>query len=132
MKKLFLIVIFLFCFFKQVSACDCAEPPPPVDAMKEAKAVFIGQVLSGTVVNKEKGKFTFRVIESFKGASKRKITVFSPLDSSAHCGYHFVIGINYLVYAYGKKLIVTNCSRTAVNNNSDKIIKEIKILRSQN
>ena len=92
-------------------ACSCASSPPPEGALEESSAVF-----SGEVIDIEKGpqvsSVTFRVSKVWKGNHQETRTV-STASYGAACGYPFKEGQEYLVYAWGKKMEVNLCGRTA-------------------
>ncbi len=94
-------------FFAQgVYACSCAATPAPRQALKEAKAVFAGEVIS-----KESFEATdkfgsqpvvrvkFSVGRVWKGVAGAEAVVLTSGYEPA-CGYHFEKGKKYLVYAY--------------------------------
>ncbi len=113
----------------RVQACSCAEPPPPLEALEEAAAVF-----SGTVVSLETYEFEldsgsdrtesywsveFAVGAVWKGTVAS--TTFVYVWHGPACGYgNFEIGEDFLVYADQRRyeqvddatLFVSSCSRT--------------------
>jgi hypothetical protein len=108
-------------------ACSCLPPPPPKEALAKAEAVFSGTVESverssnksthdGKEYIHERFKVTVRVAESWKGTNAAALVVYTELNG-AICGYNFVKGSSYLIYAHGggasgKDLLVSLCSRT--------------------
>ncbi len=110
-------------------ACSCAEPPPPLEALEEAAAVF-----SGTVVSFETYEFEVDFgsdrSESFWSVEFEVGTVWNgPVASTTFvyvwhgpaCGYgNFEVGEDFLVYADRRDfpgvdadtLFVSFCSRT--------------------
>jgi len=103
-------------------ACSCAMPKPPQESLQEAVAVFSGRVAS---VKTETSLFssssldpvwvTFEVDRWWKGPGSNRVTVKTAREG-ASCGYGFVEGREYFVYAYasseGSDLRVSSCSRT--------------------
>lgn len=93
-------------------ACTCIVPPPPVEALSEAAAVFVG-----TASDLDKGaghlKVRLHVDRVYKGPVDEQITVWTASNSAA-CGFHFEQGTRYLVYAheYEGQLRASLCSRT--------------------
>jgi hypothetical protein len=89
-------------------ACSCITPPPK-DAFKSARAVFLGKVLSydGAVA-------TFEVLRNFKGAPGE---TFQALTSSTACGYgqRFDFAKEHLIYAqdFGSGIEIDLCGRSA-------------------
>jgi hypothetical protein len=126
MKKIILVLMLGFfpvLFAQSTYACSCAAAPTPRQALREAKAVFIGEVISTEVfdVKDEFGtqqviRVRFAVSRFWKGVEGAEIIV----HTSGHemsCGFHFEKEKKYLVYAYPDhwKLGVLEtgiCSRT--------------------
>lgn len=103
-------------------ACSCAMFASPQEALEQSAAVFSGEVVSlekDIKVIQSSGdpvQVTFKVKSVWKGVAADKITL-STAQSSASCGFEFVEGNSYLVYANGKggedgKLQASLCSRT--------------------
>ena len=89
-------------------ACSCAPPGTPLETLEGATAVFVGEVVSveapepvdGAISTADPVKVTFAVNTVWKGQVQPELTLTTPrMDAS--CGYTFVIGQTYLVYAYG-------------------------------
>jgi hypothetical protein len=111
------------------SACSCVPPPPGQSQQEQARreldrssAVFAGEVVDrkrgvGTFYGRtpriEMYKVSFRVSEVWKGPERETLEVSTPSQGPA-CGYRFSEGREYLVYADGKKMIVTGCGRTTL------------------
>jgi len=102
-------------------ACSCAEAPAPEIALRESDAVFSGIVLSvretrnGVVRSSaDPVEVTFRVTEVWKGIGTDKVTV-RTAASTASCGFGFVEGMPYIVYARETNLGLSTglCTRTA-------------------
>jgi hypothetical protein len=124
----FSIVLFVIIFTltalpvlaKAESSCACAikysdDARQVKYERKKFKAVFSGQVLD----IKEKGENDLEVIfavkESWKNAKVLRISVFTVKSTPASCGYDFVKGETYLVFAWKAdegELRATICSRT--------------------
>jgi hypothetical protein len=121
------IVAFAAVLFAPVRAwaCSCIEEGPACQAFFRTHAVFVGRVLGVTdftAATDISGRtFTFArrhvrltVSESFSGVQSNEVTV----DTGAgggDCGYPFVVGESYLVYAYAASdgtLGAGICSRT--------------------
>ncbi|HEX2222782.1 MAG TPA: hypothetical protein VHN15_01105 [Thermoanaerobaculia bacterium] len=99
-------------------ACSCAPLPPPQEARDQATAVFTGTVVS--ITPDATGNYNlvrFQVAAGWKGVKCREVTVFTG-SSDLNCGYNFVVGGTYLVYAYedttvpGVRLNTNLCTRT--------------------
>ena len=86
-------------------ACSCLQPPPPLVAVSNSDAVFVGKVLSVASTNPAERfaplKVDFEVSERFKGLASDALTVsvFTGSDS-ALCGYSFEKDVSYLVYSH--------------------------------
>ncbi|MBU1557704.1 hypothetical protein KKC45_01975 [Patescibacteria group bacterium] len=122
-KTLILIALFFIFLPNSVFACSCVADIPQEESFNQAKAVFIGRVIS---INK-KGEFlrlknshrniNFNVTEYWKGEVS-KITTVATGFGGGDCGYYFAEGETYLVYAndgnswYGEDLATSICSRT--------------------
>jgi len=109
----------LFC--SDIFACDCGPPPPPADALANAHAVFLAEVV-GIETIKETGllKVTMRVTRWWKGGDKSEVTVQTSSSGKA-CGYEFQKGGKYLVYAHSEDgcISVSQCSRTRTDKEAD-------------
>ncbi len=83
----------------QAFACSCLPPPPPLEALASAGAVFAGTVVSITpVAGQPLVSVEFAVDNSWKGVSTAA-THLVTYEDSAGCGYTFEVGTQYLVYA---------------------------------
>lgn len=83
------------------SACSCEEPPPPTEALEDADAVFLGEVVETRVVGDEfDGELIARIAveEIWKGEVTELVDVRTQPES-AMCGYHFTAGGRDLIYA---------------------------------
>ena len=94
-------------------ACTCAQPASVQEGLKQADAVFLGLVerfeLKGT------GRIaTFHVRTVWKGPEASHLYVATG-GGDGDCGYHFIAGIEYLVFAHrgaSDSLQTSICSRT--------------------
>lgn len=104
-------------------ACTCVEPPPPETALEQSHAVFAGEVLSIRKTRSAAGlrqgaaypvEVTFRVIEIWKGVDTDRLTIRTSASSES-CGFEFVTGVRYIVYANENRdgLSTGACTRTA-------------------
>ena len=119
------IVLIAFLYSERSLACGCQKPEQACKAFGEASLVFIGTVKGVTEgVRKQKPDgevdftprlFTFSVEESFSGTPTKKAEVATGLGAD-DCGYPFVNGASYLVYAYrnekDNRLYTSSCTRT--------------------
>jgi hypothetical protein len=100
-------------------ACSCAAPDPPQLALEKAAAVFEGEVKSvdvpaGTMISgNDPVTVLFDVRQVWKGPVAATLAA-QTARSDASCGYSFLAGQAYLVYASGSELNlqVSLCSRT--------------------
>lgn len=97
-------------------ACTCVPNPPPREALEQADAVFVGEVVG---IEELGGEFplrrvTLRVERPFKGVFVETVAVLTA-QGEIGCGFPFERGLRYLVYAYqdGGALHASFCSRTA-------------------
>jgi hypothetical protein len=101
-----------------VFACSCVPPPPPAEALANSTAVFAGQVTEivapANLGGPDPVQVTFAVSKGWKGAEQPTI-VLNTSGSSASCGFEFVKGQEYLVYAttFEGRLETGLCTRTA-------------------
>jgi hypothetical protein len=107
----------------QAHACSCLQPPPPDEALRQADAVFAGEVTDFRIpapgnraTRFDRYEATFRVTAVWKGPDSDRIKVLTADPSQEMCGYRFEPGIRYLVYAIEmpEGLGTSTCSRTAV------------------
>ena len=100
-------------------ACSCISNPPPLEALEEADAVFLGLVVK-TVRDAEDingGSLfaTIKVDKTWKGDIGRQIVV-RTAPNTGLCGFPFGDGRRYIVYARVDEdggLRASLCSRTA-------------------
>jgi hypothetical protein len=100
-------------------ACSCAAPGSACQEFSRVDAVFVGRVISiqNTTESPNFGsrRVEIAVIEAFRGVTTGQAIVRTYPANGASCGYPFVEGETYLVYAYqpeAGRLVVTNCGRT--------------------
>jgi len=112
MRQRWLVLLVGFVFVvnpSTVSACTCA-PFSKQQAVENASAIFAGTVtgtsrgfpfgLGCTVSSADPVSVTFDVESIYKGDAPRQVTV-STVASGASCGYEFVSGKRYTVFATG-------------------------------
>ncbi|XID94864.1 hypothetical protein ACF3MZ_10245 [Paenibacillaceae bacterium WGS1546] len=87
----------------RASACSCASRDAAAK-LDISAAVFVGKVVGvGKAVQGKFGPlrpYTFEVDQAWKGVEEKRVTVYSNDGASASCGYSFVQGETYLVYAH--------------------------------
>jgi hypothetical protein len=121
--RFLLLSLFLFGLMAstpdQAFACSCLPPSPPLESMAGSDAVFAGKVVlveegSGAIISSaDPIKVVFEVSRVWKGEEKADIALTTARDS-ASCGYDFMVGGEYLVYANNSETGLTTglCSRT--------------------
>ncbi len=98
----------------QAAACSCVPPPPPKKALAAAAAVFEGKVAG---IDEDPGNHrstaTLAVSRVWKGAVTTTMKV-TTHGAGSMCGFGFVVGESYLVYADGEsgELSTSLCSRS--------------------
>jgi hypothetical protein len=136
------VLIALLCS-RSAFACGCEQPGPPCKAFGEATVVFIGTVkgvTEGARKQKPDGEvdftprlFKFSVEESFSGTPTKEAEVATSLGGD-NCGYPFVNGASYLVYAYLDKkddrLYTSSCTRTKRVANASEDLQYLRGLAS--
>lgn len=112
-----LTALWLYAGAGQVSACSCAGFTP-AEAFERADSVFVGEVMSSEVKRGFFGQSSidpvtveFTVNEVWKGPRQQTITV-GTVRSEVSCGFEFVEGLEYLVYARDDQTGL--CDRTAL------------------
>ena len=110
-----------------VHACRCAQPGAPLEELEKFQAVFAGRVVSlrhsfdsgaSRLGSGERTSVGFAVSEVWKGEVHEDIQVTTP-PTGGSCGFAFVEGGDYIVYAHGSPhpeggCAVGICSRTAL------------------
>jgi hypothetical protein len=90
-------------------------PPPPLEALEEADAVFSARCLTAVPIEHTNGythTYTLRVLAVWKGEGDAIITIRT--SDPAMCGIWLNPGEEYLIYAYEWEGVLesNNCSRT--------------------
>lgn len=117
-------------------ACSCVVPEEPLVALEKSTAVFTGKVVDmkepkGLIISSaDPVTVTFEVESSWKGTLGNKVKLNTAL-SSASCGFEFVDGESYLVYAYASdkgdsgELAASLCSRTVLLSSAGDDLKAL-------
>lgn len=110
-------------------ACSCAMPSSASVEMRNSGAVFAGKVVSAERDNLAGGysqmSVTFEVSDVWKGNVKDTVVVTTGMGGG-DCGSDFVVGEEYLVYAYGSGPYSTSsCSRTSVLSAATEDLEEL-------
>ncbi|MBM6616230.1 hypothetical protein [Bacillus suaedaesalsae] len=117
----------------QSFACSCMAPGSVEEEFSKVNAVFSGKVIRIEESSPSSPddfmpvKVVFEVKNTWKGTQDSEVAVFTGTDS-ASCGYSFVQGKNYLVYATESegKLITSLCSITKPLAAADKDLSILK------
>jgi len=94
-------------------ACTCAQPFSVQEGLKHADAVFLGLVERFELEGSRR-MATFRVRRVWKGPETSRIQVATG-GGDGDCGYHFIAGVEYLVFAHrdaSDALRTSICTRT--------------------
>lgn len=90
---------------RSAQACSCMAPPPPVEAARNADAVFHAKLVSVADVPKTgphalgNKMFTFEVVRTFKGQLDAQVNI-KTTDNGAACGREYgAAGSEWLIYA---------------------------------
>ena len=111
------VALVVLSYAPSAHACSCMSLTPS-EGLTSSYAVFTGEV---TDIDKNDStpfggrEVTLRVKEMWKGEPSKELRVHTA-SSSAACGYGFVKGVTYLVYAVRDEadpMRVSLCSRTA-------------------
>jgi MYXO-CTERM domain-containing protein len=96
-----------------VQACSCMASTFE-DARANSAAIFEGRVESVEPEGERQRRVRFHVTQAWRGVEHERVEIVTANDSAA-CGYEFVVGEHYLVYAGQAEtsLAVSLCSRTA-------------------
>lgn len=114
-------IFFTGSFPSITQACSCAELPSAEEEFERSQAVFRGKVMDvreKRSLNGELAKSVLFEVESiWKGIKQSQVIIITGLGGG-DCGFNFIEGQTYLVYAsestmYGEKSLVTTvCNRT--------------------
>ncbi len=123
-KRIQMLVVFVMMLLAMPSAsyaCSCVPVPPVQEELQRSDAVFAGKVVEITEQKQPDGYITkavrFEVTDTWKGVSQSQVIITTGMGGG-DCGYEFITGKDYLVYAsksnmYGEETLVTViCDRT--------------------
>ena len=110
-------------------ACTCAQPASVQEGLQQADGVFAGLVERFEL--KGSGRVaTFRVRRVWKGPKTHRIQVATG-GGDGDCGYHFIVGLEYLVFArqgHWNMLQTNICTRT--KQASGEVVDDLRALGS--
>ncbi|MBX3295443.1 MAG: hypothetical protein KF762_07005 [Acidobacteria bacterium] len=127
-----LMMISILTLSQVIFACTCEITPGNIslrkvvrDAKIRSSVVFSGEVLEiSNLTNRYGVKVAFRVESVWKGKKLEEVVVFTG-KGGGDCGYPFVIGGKYLVYALQSRdgILTTNiCQRTQLFSSANEDI----------
>lgn len=140
---------FLFLFSASIQACSCIDSGLPCQAFWNTDAVFSGEVKEiidpppkeMSLANGDKAysyqqkKIRFAVEEGFRGVSGETTVEVTTGRGGGDCGYPFVSGEKYLVYAYKNKQTgefhAGICSRTQLLANAAEDLQYFRSLATK-
>jgi hypothetical protein len=115
-------------------ACSCVEIPSVEQELENSKKVFKGKVIDIKLVRDIRGyqsiSVLFQVSQVWKGKKQSQVIIATGAHS-ASCGFNFVKGQEYIVYAnesdmYGKKQLTTSiCDRTNKLSDAQEDLKKL-------
>ena len=104
----------------EVHACSCVPPSPPRQEFEDSDAVLMGTVTSFELVGEYRRLAEITLLKLWKGEKERADEILTGLNS-AMCGFHFVVGETYVIYAFADddgKLLTSICTRTTRLDNA--------------
>ena len=118
-----LIVVAIHASAGRAHACSCVAPPPPKEALAKSEAVFAGRTVAvgglppGGYTSDDPRIIEFKVDTVWKGSSYETLFITTDINE-ASCGFTFIEGREYIVYAW-RDVDVLLCSRTRFIENAD-------------
>jgi len=149
MKTLLLAITFIICL-QTIYTCSCIAPEKDLSiAFGMYTNIFKGTVVDVNDISATQSTqktdpnalpttldsihITFNQITSFKGTNK-DTTTYTTASNSAACGYNFVVGQTYIVYANANSSTdnpsISLCSHTKLYTNDDNSKNEITQLQA--
>ena len=115
MIRFFIILLIFFTSSIEAKAsCACEEKPDVKSALSEAVATLKGKVEEVIWINPFDYLVKIYVQKSWKSIKSEYVWLAST-NSEKECGFHFITGHEYLIYAYentNNLLSATKCGRT--------------------
>jgi hypothetical protein len=150
-KKHLVLVFCIACLFSLCAptshACSCVTPEVP-QALREARAVFVGEVIEIVEPHTDNPKaalsdrlyaIKFKVERSWKGATSREIIILSDQGRAGCFSWGpFLKGERYLVYAERRApsgapirnlAVLFSCNRTALLASASEDLKTLETIR---
>ena len=122
------------CLASTTSSASCGELNPLADDMKEAAAIFLGRVVGMRLVISnvdgtflEETELTLRVERAWKGRAAGEVRVRSCGTPQWFCtvGDEYVLGERYVMFAYGKPMHTSICTRTRRAGDAQELMREL-------
>jgi hypothetical protein len=138
--RVFIAAMFLIVINPVTRACSCAMPGPCNTGWKHGQVIFLGTVTAkdsiprdstnGTHNSLDRVAVHFSVSEIFAGRviAEKDTIVFTGVGGG-DCGYPFVVGQSYLVYASAspEKLATSICSQTGPEVIARALIRQLRM-----
>ena len=128
----FCVAVFVFST-TEAFGCKCLVEKLVENEYQRKTAIFSGKVVGivkdGAFIRRVK----IRVENSWKGDAAKIVTITTPSDGGM-CGYSFVKGASYLIYANGNEkngLLVDICSRTKGISDAQEDIETLNNLQKE-
>ncbi len=128
------LLVNLFTLSPASASCSCGPAQEIDQAYTDAQTVFIGRVehILKSPLRQGLNEIKFLLMKGFKGteeAMNRTLVVYTPIESD-ECGYAFIPGQEYLVYASGTpaNFRVVSCSRTKVYDTAKEEVTKLVVL----
>ena len=142
----FAAVLFVLFMPEVVSACTCVRSPSACDTTwKSGEVVFLGTVTAKVpIANRVRegeyrppkgNEFHFSKVETFRGQiAKGEEIVVQTGNGGGDCGYPFIVGTTYLVYAstHDNQFTTSICSKTAPEVLVSGVLRELRKVRDGN
>ena len=116
--------VLLLGFSQFAQGCECAQPPPPCQAVGQSPLVFLGSVL--TVSGRQFKTAKMRVDQSFKETLPSEVELF---DDGMCDGPDLKVGRQYLMYTYRTPtgaIPVRGCTRSRAVEYADEDLQFLK------
>lgn len=134
-----LATLMLFSIISLSSACSCINLENTEDKLENAAYAFTGEVVdiqtSASYANQEMQEVTVKIIDYWKPSNFPEpvsLKLYATKDTGANCGYNFIKGEKYIIYAYSDaetgKMYTNSCMGNSLLSKSQEEIKELNKL----
>lgn len=142
LKHFWLVIFFLVVFAPSDSfVCTCVNPYGSCNSQwTTGDTVFVGTVTAIEPIRTDTHSYglgkniRFSVTETFRGeATVGREMVIHTGESSSDCGYHFIEGTSYLVYAFKEqnRLMTSICTSTGPQIMVEGLLKQLRSVRER-